>query len=46
MKERVDSAGLRDPDTLHGYACIAIAVALGLTVLTIMILSVAHWVTH
>ena len=46
MKERVDSAGRRDPDTLQGYACIAIAVALGLTVLTIMILSVAHWVTH
>jgi hypothetical protein len=37
---------VKDPDTLQGYACIAIAVALGLTVLTIMILSVAHWVIH
>ena len=46
MTERVESAGLRDPDTLQGYACIVIAVALGLTVLTIMILSVAHWITH
>jgi hypothetical protein len=46
MTDRVDHAGVKDPDTLQGYACIAIAVALGLTVLTIMILSVAHWVIH
>jgi hypothetical protein len=46
MTERGDSAGLRDQDTQQGYACIAIAVALGLTVLTIMILSVAHWIIH
>jgi hypothetical protein len=46
MTDRVDRAGVKDPDTVQGYACIAIAVALGLTVLTIMILSIAHWITH
>jgi hypothetical protein len=46
MTDRGDRAVVRDPDTLQGYACIAIAVALGLTVLTIMILSSAHWITH
>jgi hypothetical protein len=46
MTDRGDRAGLRDPDTLQGYACIAIAVVLGLTVLTIMILSTTHWITH
>jgi hypothetical protein len=43
MTERVVRAALRDGDTLQGYACIVIAVALGLTVITVMILSVAHW---
>ena len=46
MTDRVDRSAVKDHDTLQGYACIAIAVALGLTVLTIMILSVAHWVMH
>jgi hypothetical protein len=46
MTDRGNRAGVKDPDTLQGYACIAIAVALGSTVLTIMILSLAHWITH
>jgi hypothetical protein len=46
MTDRIDRAGVTDPDTLQGYACIAIAAALGLTVLTIMILSLAHWITN
>jgi hypothetical protein len=32
-------------DTLQGYACLAVAGALGLVILTIMIASVVHWVT-
>jgi hypothetical protein len=32
-------------DTLQGYACLAIAGALGLVILTIMFASVVHWVT-
>ena len=45
MTDRVDRAGLKDADTLQGYACIAIAALLGLTVVTIMVLSIAHWIT-
>jgi hypothetical protein len=32
-------------DTLQAYACLAVACTLALVVLTIMIASVAHWVT-
>jgi hypothetical protein len=33
-----------DSDTLQGYACVAIGIALLTTVLVIIALSVAHWV--
>jgi hypothetical protein len=46
MTDWADRTGLKDPETLQGYACIAIAAALGLTVITIMILSIAHWITN
>jgi len=45
MTNRVGRAGLKDGDTLQGYACIVIAALLGLTVVTIMVLSIAHWIT-
>ena len=32
-------------DTLQGYACLAVASALGLVMLAIMIASIVHWVT-
>jgi hypothetical protein len=34
-----------DPDTIQGYACVAVALTLLTVVLVIIVLSVGHWVS-
>ncbi len=45
MNNPVERAGAAGRDILQGYACLVIAAVLGVTVVTIMILSVVHWVS-
>jgi hypothetical protein len=34
---------MKDPETIQGYLCLAVAAALGLTVLTIVVACIVSW---